>query len=69
MPPSQAARVIGAGRGIGKQIALELAPRRYRLAITYNEPPSIVEETVAAAVPRMLADSSWRMTGKPSVIR
>jgi NAD(P)-dependent dehydrogenase (short-subunit alcohol dehydrogenase family) len=68
MPPSQAARVIGTGRGIGKQIALELARRHYRLAITYNEPPSNVEETVAAAVPRMLADSSWRMTGNSSTI-
>jgi len=42
------ALVTGASRGIGKEIALELARNRYRVAINYyNDPSSMVEETVA----------------------
>lgn len=42
------ALVTGASRGIGKEIALELARNRYRVAINYyNDPASMVEETVA----------------------
>lgn len=42
------ALVTGASRGIGKEIALELARNRYRVAINYyNDPASMVEETVS----------------------
>jgi len=42
------ALVTGASRGIGKEIALELARNRYRVAINYyDDPASMVEETVA----------------------
>ena len=42
------ALVTGASRGIGKEIALELARNRYRVAINYyNDPSSMVEETLA----------------------
>jgi len=42
------ALVTGASRGIGKEIALELARNRYRVAIDYyNDPSSMVEETLA----------------------
>ena len=42
------ALVTGASRGIGKEIALELARNRYRVAINYyNDPASMVEETLA----------------------
>ena len=42
------ALVTGASRGIGKEIALELARNRYRVAINYyNDPSSMVEGTLA----------------------
>ncbi|HET9304518.1 MAG TPA: SDR family NAD(P)-dependent oxidoreductase [Candidatus Sulfotelmatobacter sp.] len=42
------ALVTGASRGIGKEIALELARNRYRVAVNYyNDPASMVEETLA----------------------
>lgn len=42
------ALVTGASRGIGKEIALDLARNRYRVAINYyNDPASMVEETLA----------------------
>jgi len=42
------ALVTGASRGIGREIALELARNRYRVAINYyNDPSSMVEETLA----------------------
>jgi len=45
---ARTALVTGASRGIGKEIALELARNRYRVAINYlNDPASMVEETVA----------------------
>ena len=45
---SATALVTGASRGIGKEIALELARNHYRVAINYyNDPASMVEETVA----------------------
>ncbi len=44
----QAALVTGASRGIGKEIALELARRRCRVAVNYfNDPPPMVDATVA----------------------
>lgn len=44
----QTALVTGASRGIGKEIALELARNKYRVAVNYyNDPPSLVEATVA----------------------
>ena len=44
----QTALVTGASRGIGKEIALELARNRYRVAVNYyNDPASIVDATVA----------------------
>ena len=48
MPPSHTALVTGASRGIGKEIALELARNVYRLAVNYyNDPVSMVEATMA----------------------
>jgi NAD(P)-dependent dehydrogenase (short-subunit alcohol dehydrogenase family) len=44
----QTALVTGASRGIGKEIALELARNRYRVAVNYyNESAPVVEATVA----------------------
>lgn len=46
--PSPTALVTGASRGIGKEIALELARNHYRVAVNYyNDPASMVEETLA----------------------
>ncbi|HEV2469096.1 MAG TPA: SDR family NAD(P)-dependent oxidoreductase [Candidatus Sulfotelmatobacter sp.] len=46
--PSQTALVTGGSRGIGKEIALELARNGYRVAINYyNDPAPMVEATVA----------------------
>jgi len=48
MQPRQTALVTGASRGIGKEIALELARRGYRVAVNYyNDPPSVVEATMS----------------------
>lgn len=44
----QAALVTGASRGIGKEIALELARNGCRVAVNYfNDPASVVDATVA----------------------
>jgi len=48
MPRSPAALVTGSSRGIGKEIALELARNRYRVAVNYfNDPAPLVEATMA----------------------
>ena len=45
----QTALVTGASRGIGKEIALELARNGYRIAVNYyNDPAPMVEDTLAA---------------------
>ena len=41
------ALVTGAGRGVGKGIALELARAGCRVAVNYNSDPSLAEQTVA----------------------
>jgi NAD(P)-dependent dehydrogenase (short-subunit alcohol dehydrogenase family) len=48
MPQSQTAVVTGASRGIGKEIALELARNGYRVVVNYlNDPATLVDATVA----------------------
>ncbi len=45
---SPTALVTGASRGIGKEIALELARNGYRIAVNYyNDPASVVDATLA----------------------
>jgi NAD(P)-dependent dehydrogenase (short-subunit alcohol dehydrogenase family) len=45
---NQTAIITGASRGIGKEIALELARRRWRVAVNYfNDPQAMVDTAVA----------------------
>ena len=48
MPQGPAAVVTGASRGIGKEIAIELARNGYRVGVNYfNDPPPMVDATMA----------------------
>ncbi len=48
MPSNRSALVTGASRGIGKEIALELARNGYRIAVNYySDPAPMVDETMA----------------------
>jgi 3-oxoacyl-[acyl-carrier protein] reductase len=51
MPRGQVALVTGASRGIGKEIALELARNGYRVAVNYyNDPAPMVDVTEIRAL-------------------
>jgi NAD(P)-dependent dehydrogenase (short-subunit alcohol dehydrogenase family) len=48
MPQGHTALVTGSSRGIGKEIALELARNGYHVAVNYwNDPPPMVDATMA----------------------
>jgi Dehydrogenases with different specificities (related to short-chain alcohol dehydrogenases) len=48
MQASKTALVTGASRGMGKEIALELARHGYKVAVNYyNDPAPVVDETMA----------------------
>jgi len=60
--------VTGASRGIGKQIALELAGNGYHVAVNYfDDPASMVEAAVAEFAPYSRLQLTFRLTSAPAL--
>ncbi len=57
MPQAQTALVTGASRGIGKEIALELARTGYRVAVNYYHDPAPMVDATMAEIRSLQPDS------------
>ena len=60
--------MTGASRGIGKQIALELARNGYRVAVNYfDDPASMVDAAVRKFAPYSRLQLAFRLTSAPAL--